>query len=358
MFSTGNRLVLMSCYQRVFRAVELSRWNGSFWDCSAGRLHSFGDAAWIVKLRRPRWLDMRILIYSAASEVNRSGAEKKGSSMEKWKHSVRVAAILLLIVQALASEVSAAQGSAKIVALRGTVICETETGLWRPVQIGQTLTEGAVIQTAAGAEIDLDLDLGKNRSLIALNGGSTLKLARLDHTESLIGVVAQTSLELQEGTMVGKVQKQTSGSVYEVQTPTSTATVKGTEFYMSAKTGEIHVISGTVALKLKLDINRATGGGILPGAYAKEITIRAGQSFFMPKIIISPAAFKSIRTTPTEGWVTEQYLKRAQFLHYDDERPHSKVGVKETFTAKFVYRRKLPPMAIVDWQPTVAIVSP
>ncbi len=276
--------------------------------------------------------------------------------MERWKRLVRLVATVLLVVPGLANRCNAIEGIAKILAVRGTAICQNETGSWGPARAGQTLTEGAVIQTAPGGEIDLDL--GKNGSRIALNGGSTLKFARLNYSESLIGVVAQTSLELHEGTMVGLVQKQTAGSVYEVQTPTSKATVKGTEFYMSAKTGEIHVISGTVVLKLKLDINRATGGDLLPGTFAKEITILAGQSFSMPKVLTSPAAFTSIRATPTEGWVTERYLKRAQFLHYNDEQANSKVGVKEVFAAKFVYRRKLPPLTIVDRQPTVAVVSP
>lgn len=276
--------------------------------------------------------------------------------MEPWIHSVRLAAIVLLILHGLGSAANATQGTARIVEVRGAVLYETEIGLWRPVQAGQTFTEGAVIQTAARGEVDLDL--GKNGSRIALNGGSRLRLAKLNYTESLIGVVAQTCLDLQEGTILGKVQKQTSGSVYEVQTRTSTAVVRGTEFYISASTGEIHVISGTVVLNLKMDITRASGGGALPGPYAKEITILAGQSFFMPRVIASPSAFKSIGTTPTAGWITAQYLERAKFLHYDYGRANPTVNLKETFAGKMVHRRKLPAMAIVYRKPTLSIVSP
>src|SRR5476651_1641569 len=62
------------------------------------------------------------------------------------------------IVMALAISASAqTQGSATIVRMQGEARYSTGDNIWHPLEVGNVLRSGAIIQTAAGATVDIVL---------------------------------------------------------------------------------------------------------------------------------------------------------------------------------------------------------
>jgi len=195
------------------------------------------------------------------------------------------------LLTATGTRADSKQGTAIVKAITGSASYVDQAGLSHPLKTGMVLQEGDTLQT--GVDSTVDLHLPHNGPAVGLNAESTLRFERLAFEETALGTVIDTRLRLSQGDMVGSVHKLLAGSRYEVRTPRGLASVRGTEFYVSAKTGDVHVITGTVQLTIYLNV---TSPGD-PSSF-KYVTIGAGQSFYMPRSFLDNATFLAVTTAP------------------------------------------------------------
>lgn len=153
-----------------------------------------------------------------------------------------------------------------------------KAGDWHPVVIGQTLTEGSIIQTAEGATLDLVLGekilhhIDPNpdkvapapdsevrgltaykalsqQNVIRMNPGTVLAVDKLTIGNTGVDAVSDTELDLRQGTIFGNVKKLSAASQYTIKIPNGIAGVRGTTFIMSAN-GAITVVQGSMVLSI------------------------------------------------------------------------------------------------------------
>ncbi len=79
------------------------------------------------------------------------------------------------VVMALAVNASAqsSSGSATIVRIQGEARYSTGDNVWHPLEVGAVLRAGAIIQTAAGATVDIVLGEKKSKAAISNSGSLT-----------------------------------------------------------------------------------------------------------------------------------------------------------------------------------------
>ncbi len=133
------------------------------------------------------------------------------------------------------------QGKATVVSVKGEVQYSTG-GAWQPLKAGMTLMSGSVIQTADGAEANLDLGPS---GVIKVESGSTVSIDKLTVEKTSAETITETQLDVRKGKIAGKVNKQSTASRYEVKTPTGVAGIRGTTFSVGAD-GTVSCSSGTV----------------------------------------------------------------------------------------------------------------
>ncbi|HXE41705.1 MAG TPA: FecR domain-containing protein, partial [Candidatus Baltobacteraceae bacterium] len=147
---------------------------------------------------------------------------------------------------------------------------------WHPLTVGQTLTEGCVVQTAQDATVDLVLGAKithhinpspdkvapaadsairgltsyhavSQQNVIRLNPGTVLAVDKLTMGNTGVDAVSDTELDLRQGTIFGNVKKLSAASQYLIKVPNGIAGVRGTTFIMSAS-GAITVVQGSMVL--------------------------------------------------------------------------------------------------------------
>ena len=210
----------------------------------------------------------------------------------KWVVAVLVA------VGCLTSNLLAASqaGQAVVKGVTGTAFFDDGNGVLQPLAIGTVLKEGDTVKTLTDSTVDLYL--GKNGPAVGVEPESILVLETLSYDQTSLGASMDTRLNLKAGALIGKVSKLLAGSRYEVVLPNGVATVRGTEFYISTKTGEIHVLSGVVTLNLYFNVVTVIGPGPVSN-FTKTLTISAGQSFFMPRAWVKDAALGALAPVPS-----------------------------------------------------------
>ena len=148
---------------------------------------------------------------------------------------------------ALAAGLSAAEdladNAATVLRLRGPVFYQEEGSDPEPVVEGQLFSEGDRLVTHEGGELEL-----------ALADGSTMALGpNSEMTVKSLGSGAegsQTLFVVWRGRLNAIVHKLSTGSAFEIETSSSVAAVKGTQFEVSAEEGAgvVTVHEGTVAV--------------------------------------------------------------------------------------------------------------
>ena len=168
---------------------------------------------------------------------------------------------------------------ARVVRIKGSARFTAGTGSWQPLKVGDILTSGTVIQTAADSRVDLVLGDPKataNDSRVALPFGSAapsgseagagsgdtveqnflrlmentvLSIDKLLASDTGADIVTDTQLDLRSGRIFGTVKKLTAGSRYEVKIPNGVAGVRGT-IYMLSALGDCLVYQGSMVQAL------------------------------------------------------------------------------------------------------------
>jgi hypothetical protein len=193
----------------------------------------------------------------------------------------------------------AKQGTAVVKAVKGAATYVDEAGFSHPLALNSVVKEGETIKTGLGASVTLYL--AENGPGVELEQNSVLALDKLTSTQSGLGTIIDTRLDLRQGKLYGTVDKLLPGSHYEVKMPAGVATVRGTEFFIDAVTGTVFVTSGTVNVTVNL-----TGS---PGNRTKTIAVTAGQQLVVPLIFANPAAFNSLAATPLPPGVDQTTLR-------------------------------------------------
>ncbi len=127
-----------------------------------------------------------------------------------------------------ATKEAAATAKAVIVSVVGKAMINYGDGAPEPATEKMVLKEGATINTGANSKVILDL--GENGQALSINANSTLTLDELKLKNTPAGPVAQTTLELKRGGLIGNTKKLAASSKYEVRTANGVAGIRGTSF--------------------------------------------------------------------------------------------------------------------------------
>lgn len=231
------------------------------------------------------------------------------------------------------------QGAAKVVRIKGAARYTTGDNKWLPLNVGDVLKPGTVIQTASGSQVDMLLwdreqvsermispvfvykpDVEARVNMIRMYENTVLSLDKLLWTETGADLVTETQLDLRAGRIFGTVKKISGASRYEVKFPNGVAGIRGT-IYMLDASGLVKVLVGVVVMSyVKPDGSIVTqevrGGqmydpvtGLLTSIPAhEERELIQGSKEFGIGPIAPPSAFAVDRTilwvSPTVGSYT------------------------------------------------------
>jgi hypothetical protein len=180
---------------------------------------------------------------------------------------------LALALVALVAQANAETVSQKITVLKvtGSARYMTGGGSWMPLNKGDVLPPGSVIETASKSTVDLAMGEEQGAvyaqpltTSISMPGGgagaestpksntlriyesSVLSIDKLTSDKTGADEVSETQLDLRAGRILGNVKRLSAASRYEVKIPQGVAGIRGTTYEIDATTGQIWVISGEV----------------------------------------------------------------------------------------------------------------
>jgi FecR protein len=190
-------------------------------------------------------------------------------------NSLVACGVALAVASALAAR-AAEEGVAKVVRISGSARYSVGGGPFQPLQVGDVLRPGSVVQTSQenGAYVDLVLTreeaqvapvhtLGlvshigfvaaglvkyqptAEQNTVRVFANSLLGIDRLSMSDTGEGLVSDTQLNLKAGRIMGNVKKMSAASRYEIKLPNGVAGIRGTVYDITAD-GVIRVASGTV----------------------------------------------------------------------------------------------------------------
>jgi hypothetical protein len=198
-----------------------------------------------------------------------------------------------------------------IIGVHGGARASTDGGKTYPIMLkkGDTLNQGAIIQTAEAGTVDIVLgeaqanltsplsgggapptpvyspgsgkDSGSKPNVVRIFPNSVLAVDKLTLEKTGQDEVADTQLDLKAGKILGNVKKLSSASRYEIKIPNGVAGIRGTTYLIGAN-GMVYVLAGSVV------ISYVDGTGTL-----RTATVMGGQAF-------NPATQTVINLTPAE----------------------------------------------------------
>lgn len=148
-----------------------------------------------------------------------------------------------------------------VTAVQGAVEFTDANGRWAPVRAGGALPEGARIRTTQQATADLLLQY--NGSVFRLAPDSEMKVERLKRSDTGLGMVTDTRLMVDHGSLIGSQRKLQKPSVLEIVTPKGEAIIRGTEYVVNAQ-GSVSVLSGAVDVIYNLPGNKGSVKASVP----------------------------------------------------------------------------------------------
>ena len=259
-------------------------------------------------------------------------------------------------------------GTAVIKNIEGSATYVDSIGQVHPAFVGTTLHTGDTLQTSTASSVDVHLP--ETDATVGLAADSKLLFERLYYTETDKGRVTDTLLDLQSGELISKVGKQKPGSQFLVTTDKATTEVRGTEFFVDARSGDVHVTSGTVVVFINIDLkgeykprhgskrgSRRSDPVEEDKVYSTRVTVKAGESLFIPTRL-KDDELEELEATSTPWPYSVTFLDwlarhSRTFDHYQFEG-NGDVWVVETFSARRIGGDKI-------WlvrPPEVEVVSP
>lgn len=187
------------------------------------------------------------------------------------------------------------------------------------------LLENDIIQTKKGS---VDLQVGPNTT-IRVNSYSKLKLTQMDLTDKkqLIG------LNLESGQLYGKAKKLPKGSKIQIQTPTVTGGVRGTEFAIAENSSPdtppeekledgVYVTEGSV--------------GVKRNDSPKEVVVEAGQELLTKSKEMIANMLSEHNQKKLEILETIKMMKEENYRAVEEQREKNKNTLKKPwFFPKF-----------------------
>jgi len=230
------------------------------------------------------------------------------------------------------------QGTAVVKAVTGSAAYVDELGFSHPLTTGTILKAGHTIKTGVDSAVDLFLD--QNGPNLSLDANSTLSLEKLAYEQTSLGTKIDTLLDLKAGKMAGQVKKLIASSRYEVKMPKGLARVRGTQFFIDVKTGDVYVTMGTVSVTITVDAPSNAPGQTF---FTKTVSVTAGQVLTIPKDFTDNADFQA-------KLVAVAYPPNQKFDKFTE---YAGSGVKEDFRGV-----KAGADIKVQLPPTNTVVSP
>lgn len=221
------------------------------------------------------------------------------------KNIQSVSKYLAFSVVALAMVVSAAaqqmtQATAKVVRIKGDARYATANNVWQPLQVGDILNAGAIIQTAKDSRVDLVLG-EKNavateqqwgdviqyqpevdQDFVRVWENSVMAIDKLLIADTGADQIRETQLDLRAGRIFGTVKRLSAASKYEVKIPNGVAGIRGT-IYIIAAEGVISVMKGSVVIAYA-DGNGSVVTQVVVGGQSYDC--RTGQFTTIPEYLI------------------------------------------------------------------------
>ncbi|HOS40935.1 MAG TPA: FecR family protein [Spirochaetota bacterium] len=140
-------------------------------------------------------------------------------------------------------------GQGTIGALTGSVTIDSKSGI-RSAATGDTVTQGDTVSTKEKSFVDIAF--GENSIRVLENSSAQISEHLIDKTAGTI----QTGITLANGGVFSKVmRKMVPGDSYTIKTPTSVASVRGTNFMVRSKNGAgvISCLTGKIQVRKKDD---------------------------------------------------------------------------------------------------------
>ena len=150
--------------------------------------------------------------------------------------------VALLVTSLVISAQAQQQGEARVMKIDGSADYSEAGGAWQKLTVGKVLMPGAVIKTAMGARVALNLK--QNGPVVVVTEDTTLGIDKLTFDQTGSETVIDTELNLQDGRILGHVKKLSELSKYNIKIPNGTVGIRGTDYDISA-TGLSHCINGS-----------------------------------------------------------------------------------------------------------------
>jgi hypothetical protein len=179
-------------------------------------------------------------------------------------NSLIACGVAFAVVSTLVAQ-PADQSAAKVVRLKGAAQYKIGNGDWRPLKVGDVVSQGTVIQTAGNSRVDFLLGntsavvarpvvsdmIGyrptAEQNIVRIWENTLLGIDKLTEMQTGADVVTETQLDLKAGRISGSVKKMSAASRYEVKIPIGVAGIRGTIYDITAE-GLIKVLAGSAVL--------------------------------------------------------------------------------------------------------------
>ncbi|HAB15437.1 MAG TPA: FecR domain-containing protein [Verrucomicrobiota bacterium] len=185
-------------------------------------------------------------------------------------------------------------GRATVVQVNGNVSIGSQ-----PATVGQEVSQGAIIKT--GPASDVLINLGANGGYTRVLEDSTVTVDELTVDSSGPETIANTQLGLKQGKLESQVNRLSSKSKYVVQTPTTTAAIRGTVFRVYAN-GAVLVWDGCVDVIVRDQVtNREARYAVCAGQmFDPNIpgVVPIPSSATSPNFVVGPSAAPPIPIGP------------------------------------------------------------
>lgn len=152
-----------------------------------------------------------------------------------------VAALFALVANL--SLAAAEIGKAQITGIKGSVKVDGQVA-----KVGDSINPGQQIETGSASQ--LNLFLGDNGPTLLVQPDSRVSFDELSFDKTGSEPVINTKINVKAGKVAGYVKKTSSQSKYIVQSPTTTAAIRGTQYQVSDD-GVVAVWEGCVSVSYK-----------------------------------------------------------------------------------------------------------
>jgi hypothetical protein len=142
-------------------------------------------------------------------------------------------------------QVQGQAAQAEITKIKGNATYSAAGGAAMPLKVGDKIPGGSVIKTGPGAYADVFF--GNSAGYVRVLENSTLNVDKFALSDTGADTAVDLQLNLPEGTAVGRVNKLSAASKYEVKLPYGIAGIRGTVWKMTAN-GTVVLLSGSLIL--------------------------------------------------------------------------------------------------------------